>query len=85
MAFCQGGSGDKSFQDAMDCCPKSDSQQPAGLSKIEPLHQISELALQPPHPAAESTLHVSPVVVSAPVLPVDTGPPDCILFSVLLI
>lgn len=84
MAFCQDGENGQSFQDKMDCCPQSDAQQSAGLSKTEPVQQPTALAAQPPHPAVGSARTAS-AVVSAPLPPVDTGPPDCISFAVLLI
>jgi hypothetical protein len=72
--------------EAADCCTHSNSR-PSQLNstRTEPTHSSPVLLFQSVHPAATS-LNVLAVsrAVAVPDAP-DTGPPDCISFSVLLI
>ncbi|HKW00006.1 MAG TPA: hypothetical protein VJN96_09275 [Vicinamibacterales bacterium] len=89
MACCQSGRHDcGATMKAADCCTQSGSRpQQLGVSKVESVQKISVPALLAFHPAWKSEPARSGVVhvYSTSVAPADTGPPDCISFSALLI
>jgi hypothetical protein len=88
MACCQAGHHDcGEAMKAADCCTQSDNRsQQINASKVESIQHTAVLVLQPLHPAAASMPDTSGVVpIDAPRAPIDSGPPDCISFSALLI
>jgi len=89
MACCQSGKHDcGATMKAADCCRQSDGRpQQLGVSKVESVQKIAVPAVLASHPALKSApgRAVIACVSSAPIAPVNTGPPDCISFSVLLI
>ena len=89
MACCQVGHHDcGSAMKAADCCARSDLKpQQLAASKVEGSYRQVFVAVPSAHPAS-GHYYVSRTAAGRPVeptFPIDSGPPHCVAFAVLLI